>query len=60
MLLYFTHKSHTGPPLRYAPVIGCKDMNLFGENKGNYLFSSILSQKNCEWVQEIAGFRDVS
>ena len=24
MLLYFTHKSHTGPPLRYIPMIVCK------------------------------------
>ena len=23
-LLYFTHKSHTGPPLRYIPMIVCK------------------------------------
>ena len=24
MLLLFTHKSHTGPPLRYIPMIVCK------------------------------------
>ena len=34
MLLYFL-KSHTGPPLRYAPVIICKGRDYLGDTQIN-------------------------
>ena len=33
MLLYFTLKSHTSPPLRYTPVIGYKGTNKWAQYK---------------------------
>ena len=33
MLLYFTLKSHTDPPLRYVPVIICKGRDKLGNTQ---------------------------
>ena len=51
MLLYFTHKSHTGPPLRYVPVIDCKGRNFWGNKQilGRKYFK-IGYYPTCQWT----------
>ena len=53
MLLYFTHKSHTSPPLRYVPVIICKGRDKLGDMQIKCDFSTIL------WLKNLGGYKNL-
>ncbi len=53
MLLYFTLKSHTDPPLRYVPVIICKGRDKLGDMQIKCDFSTIL------WLKNVGGYKNL-
>ena len=53
MLLYFTLKSHTSPPLRYVPVIICKGRDKLGDMQIKCDFSTVL------WLKNLGGYKNL-
>ena len=53
MLLYFTHKSHTGPPLRYIPMIVCKGTKKQAQYKTKCEVFSILAYKYAAFIRSV-------
>ena len=53
MLLLFTHKSHTGPPLRYIPMIVCKGTKKQAQYKTKCEVFSILAYKYAAFIRSV-------
>jgi hypothetical protein len=58
MLLYFTLKSHTSPPLRYVPVIGYKGTKSNAQYKAKCVFFVFIGKKTLYNGQFLSIFGD--